>query len=113
MSQVTITPDAHDDGGAWTGGTGHGDWDDGWSSNSSGSCEDDEVSQKKKREISSATSLRLSGRRVWSNVYGLGMGIFCMVYCMQLPSRHSNSVLCTVLWLISVEVRHNFLPVQN
>jgi hypothetical protein len=47
---------------------------------------------------------KFSERRVWSNVYGLGVGTFAMAYCMQLPSAHSNAVLCTTLWFIAVEV---------
>ena len=40
--------------------------------------------------------------RVWTEIYGLGVGIFCVAFCMQLPSRQSNTVLCTVLWFISL-----------
>lgn len=52
---------------------------------------------------SSHSEETFDGSKVWSNVYGLGFGIFCMVYCMQVPSRLCTSTLCTTLWLISTE----------
>lgn len=46
---------------------------------------------------------RFNAAKVWRNVYGLGIGTFCMSYCMQMPSRQCNTFLCSTMWLISVQ----------
>lgn len=40
--------------------------------------------------------------RIWSNVYGLGIGSFCLVYTLQLESFYGGGVACATLFVISV-----------
>lgn len=41
-------------------------------------------------------------KKIWRNVYGLGVGTFCMSYCMQMPSRQCNTFLCATMWFVSI-----------
>lgn len=42
---------------------------------------------------------RFSTIKVWTNVYGLALGTFCMVHSLMLPNELSNTVFCICLWL--------------
>jgi hypothetical protein len=42
---------------------------------------------------------RFSALKVWTNVYGLAVGVFCMVHSLTLPSELGNTVFCLCLWV--------------
>ena len=45
---------------------------------------------------------RFSSCKVWSNVYVLGVGAFCMLYGLQLENPLCNITFCAVHWLLAV-----------
>jgi hypothetical protein len=40
--------------------------------------------------------------KVWTNVYGLAVGMFCIVYSLLLPNELSGFVFCACLWAAGV-----------
>lgn len=40
--------------------------------------------------------------KVWTNVYGLALGMFCIVYSLLLPNELSGFTFCTCLWMAGV-----------
>lgn len=38
--------------------------------------------------------------KVWTNVYGLAVGIFCIVYSLLLPNELSAFTFCSCLWMV-------------
>ena len=45
---------------------------------------------------------RYSTFKVWTNVYGLAVGTFCIVHSLLLPSEAGGTVFCLCLWLESL-----------
>ena len=39
-----------------------------------------------------------SGVKIWSNVYGLGIGVWCIVYTLQMTHSLGNVIFCMTLW---------------
>ncbi len=83
-------------------------------SESSASSQDEENNttkrRAKKRNASSSPRHHHSSQRnerftfckVWTNVYGLSIGIFCIVYSLLLPNELSSFVFCTCLWVAGI-----------
>jgi hypothetical protein len=42
---------------------------------------------------------RFTSIKVWTNVYGLAVGMFCIVYSLLLPNELSSFTFCTCLWV--------------
>ena len=40
--------------------------------------------------------------KVWTNVYGLAVGMFCIVYSLLLPNELSSFVFCSCLWAVGL-----------
>jgi hypothetical protein len=62
--------------------------------------------QEKVEEVAPAVSSvkasppaeKFSTLKVWTNVYGLAVGTFCMVHSLTLPNEISNTIFCLCLW---------------
>lgn len=45
---------------------------------------------------------RFTFLKVWTNVYGLAVGMFCIVYSLLLPNELSGFTFCSCLWMVGV-----------
>lgn len=45
---------------------------------------------------------RFTFLKVWTNVYGLAVGMFCVVYSLLLPNELSGFTFCICLWVVGV-----------
>lgn len=61
-------------------------------SNSSSSGFDQPPNKRRRSE-------RFTFLKVWTNVYGLALGMFCVVYSLLLPNELSSFTFCICLWL--------------
>jgi hypothetical protein len=64
---------------------------------------------RQEREGAAAPSLevvksseRFNSLKIWTNIYGLSIGIYCLVYSLMLPNELSTFVFCTSMLLASV-----------
>jgi hypothetical protein len=48
------------------------------------------------------SSERFNSLKIWTNIYGLSIGIYCLVYSLMLPNELSAFVFCTSMLLASV-----------
>jgi hypothetical protein len=45
---------------------------------------------------------RFNAVKIWSNIYGLSIGIYCLVYSLMMPNELSAFVFCTAMLLASI-----------
>lgn len=68
--------------------------------------ESDEVQDGQQKTVNIVTSKlgeeRYSTLKIWTNVYGLAVGVFCIVHSLLLASELSNSIFCFCLWAESM-----------
>ena len=63
---------------------------------------EEEKRQQTKRNAKRTTvqaNERFTSVKVWTNVYGLALGMFCIVYSLLLPNELSSFTFCVCLWL--------------
>lgn len=65
------------------------------------SLDDVPMGQNDFRESGQMTE-RFTSYKIWSNVYILGIGAFCMLYALQLENPLTNVVFCYTQWIIAV-----------
>lgn len=58
--------------------------------------------QKNTEEGSTDTKERFSSLKIWTNVYGLSVGIYCLVYSLLLPNELSAFVFCCASLLAGI-----------
>jgi hypothetical protein len=79
-------------------------------SNKSGSLSDFDLSENSIRsmipENTSDIGEVYSVGKAWSNIYGLGLAVFCLVYSFQMHNIHGNIMLCLSFWGVSLEEYH-------
>lgn len=61
-------------------------------------CEEDGMRSSAIRVARGGMQERFTFLKVWTNVYGLAVGIFCIVYSLLLPTEMSSFVFCSCLW---------------